>query len=96
MTLEHAVDERVDLVLLADVADARLNAPAVGPRRGLLERVAAAPAHHHARAQGGQLEGARAAQAGAAAADDRHLAGEQLGLEELRGHGRANVTRGLC
>ena len=35
VALEHRVHERLDLVLLADVADVRLDAPAVGLRRGL-------------------------------------------------------------
>ena len=47
--------KRVDLVLLADVAHACLHAPALRHRGGLLERLGAPPADHHARAERGEL-----------------------------------------
>ena len=55
MALEDAVHERLDLLLLADVARARLD-PAVLPRGGgLLERVEPPAADHDSRAQRSEL-----------------------------------------
>ena len=96
VALEHGVDERLDLVLLADVAGARLDAAAVGLRGGLVERLLAPAADDHLGAERRQLERGGAAQARAASADDRHLPVEQTGLEELRGHRRASVTPARC
>ena len=56
VALEHAVHERAHRLLLPDVADPRLHTTAVGARHGLLERLGATAAHHHARAAGRQLE----------------------------------------
>ena len=77
-----AVDQRGHLVLLADVARRGLAAAAVGQRRGLAQRLLAAPAHHDPRAQRRELERGRAAEARAAAADDRDLALEQAAVAE--------------
>ena len=60
VALEHRVHERLDLVLLADVAGVCLDAPAVGLRRGLLQRLLAPAADHHSRAERRQLERAGA------------------------------------
>src|SRR5439155_11995139 len=86
---EHAVDERVHLLLLADVADRRLAAAAFGQRSGLAHGLLAAAAHDHLRAAGGELERRGAAQAAPPAADDRHLPVEQAGSEHLRAHAAA-------
>jgi hypothetical protein len=55
MAIEHRRDERVHLVLLADVAHERLDAPGLGSGGGLLERLRTPPADHHLRAEGRQL-----------------------------------------
>ena len=88
MAVEHGVDQRLDLVLLADVTGARLDAATVGLRGGLLERFGAPPADDHLGPERRQLERARPAEPRAPAADKRDLTVEQTGLEELRGHGR--------
>ena len=53
---------------------------------GLVERLRAAAADDDLRAERSQLDRAAAAEPGAAAADERDLAGEQVGLEDLGGH----------
>ena len=53
---------------------------------GLAQRLVAAPADDDLRAQRRELERGRAAEARAAAADDRHLAVEQAVAEDARGH----------
>ena len=55
VALEHAVHERLHLVLLADVAGLRLHAPALRRGGGLLERLQPPPADHHLRAERRQL-----------------------------------------
>ena len=89
MALEHTVHERLDLVLLADVADPPLAAPVLGGGRGLIQGVGPPAAHHHMRSERRQLQGAGPPQTGPAAADERHMALEQAGREELGGHRRA-------
>ena len=84
VALERAVDERVDLVLLADVADDALDAAGRGERRRLLQRLDPAPADDDRRAEARELERGRAADARAAAADDRDLPVEDaLGQDGL-------------
>ena len=92
VTLEHGVDERVHLVLLADVARMRLDLALVRAGGRLGERLLAPPADHDARAERRQLERARPAEPRAAPAHDRQLAVEQAGLEDPRGHPGASVT----
>jgi hypothetical protein len=55
VALQDAVHQRLDLVLLADVARARLHPPFLGGRGRLVERLLAPPAHDDPRAQGGEL-----------------------------------------
>ena len=52
---KHAVHERLDLVLLADVARARLDAAVLRRGGGLLEWLEPPAADHHLRAQRRQL-----------------------------------------
>ena len=73
MALQHAVDERLDLVLLADVAGARLHAPVLGGRGRLVERLLAPPADHHLGAERGELQRGGSSEPGAAADDERYL-----------------------
>ena len=87
MARDHTVDERGDLILLADVAGHGLAAAALGLRSRLLERLGPAAAHNHLGAERRQLEGARSAETGSCAADDRHLAVDQPRLEDARRHG---------
>jgi hypothetical protein len=86
VTLECPLHEGVNLLLLADVAGARLDAAALGTLGGLLERLLAPAAYHHPGAQGGQLERGGAAESRPGAADDRHLALEEAGLEDPGRH----------
>ena len=60
MALERACDQRVDLLLLADVADDALDASRRGQRRGRLQRLDPAPADDDRRAEAGELERRRA------------------------------------
>jgi hypothetical protein len=53
---------------------------------GLPQRLLTPAAYHHARAEGGQLERGGAPESRAAAADDRHLALQQAGLEDPGRH----------
>src|SRR5205085_11089682 len=73
VTLQHAVDERADLVLLADVAGDRVALP-FAERNGLLERLEPAPGHDDGRAAGRELLRGCAAEPGAAARDDHDAA----------------------
>jgi hypothetical protein len=91
MPAKHVIHECLHLILLADVAHPRLAAAALGDRNRLLERLEPAPAHHHPRPHGRQLEGRRPPETGAAAADDRHLPIEETRHEELGGHGRRRL-----
>ena len=86
VTLEGPVHEGMNVLLLADVTDARLDAGALGTLCGLRQRLLAPAAHHHARTEGGQLERGGAPESGPAAADDRHLALQQAGLEDPGRH----------
>jgi hypothetical protein len=86
VALQNGLDERIHLVLLADVACARLDAPALGCASGLLERLLPPSAHHDPRTERGQLERGRTPETRAAAADHGNLPVEQPGLEDLRRH----------
>ena len=55
MALAGALDERLDLVLLSDVARLRLDAAIRIELDRLVERLLAPPAHHDARAERGEL-----------------------------------------
>jgi hypothetical protein len=52
---EHPVHERLHLVLLADVAGVRVHPAVLGECHGLVERLPAAAAHDHPRAERGEL-----------------------------------------
>ena len=71
--LNHPVDERLDLVLLADVAGVRLHAAAVGGAAVSSSGSSAAPADHHPSAERGELQRGGSPEPGAAARDERYL-----------------------
>jgi hypothetical protein len=70
---KRLVDERRNLILLADVASDRAAAPVLGARHRLLERLAAAPADHDLGAERGQLECRCAAEPRPSPAHQGHL-----------------------
>src|SRR6185437_4578694 len=73
MTLEYAVDERLDLILLADVAGDRLATAFRTQRNGVLERLEPPAADDHMRTKRSELNRGRAADPGSAARNDDHL-----------------------
>ena len=77
--LDHAVEERVDGLVVADVEGLGLGRcrPRLDRRDRLLERLGAAPAADHRRAQPGELERGRPAEPRARAGDDADLPVEQ-------------------
>ena len=74
------------LVLLADVALARLAAAVLAQRDGLLQRLEAPPADHDLRPAGGELHRGGAAEARASSRYECDLAREEVRSEELGRH----------
>ena len=84
VALEHPIDQRIDLLLLADVAYAGLDQSARTERHGFEQRLLATTTYDYPRTAASQLQRHLASKAAAAAADDRYLALQQRGREQTR------------